>query len=422
MPLKVAIAQAAAGTGTPTFTQDFTDASAGFSSDVKAAIFVGSQATANHTTTGRAALNIGVAAATGGNTQGAVSTDSDDGLVTTDSNGYGDDSFAYVNARPSTAGSDGEFSINSWLSNGVRVDWADQSESELITAVLLGGDIEARVVSTALNGTTPVTLNHGLSAAPEVIIGLTSTASDAGAPGTGRISIGFWDGTNYVSYSVASSNAAGSENLGADLSTTYILSEITTAGVLNWSASLSSVGATTFDVTASAATTDLVIFLCLRGTGAALAASAGVFDTSTSTGVATEVSGLSVAAQVLLAIPTLQTATGLDGAGDMNIGLIAAVNNSGAGTQYGGCVNSLDDGVSPTVNKSQSTNSQALRCLDAAGAADVEATIDSWGTSVALNYSNVNASAFKIPYLAFGQASASGNAPRARFYQMLRSA
>lgn len=401
MALKVAVVQAAAASGSPTFTQDFTDSV--FSSDVRGALFIGSSATTNETASANAQLNFGFAGATGGTTQASVSLRAVDAAATTETHNNVSASLAYNFSRGDST-TDGEFSINSFLSNGVRVDWADQSFGELITCVLLGGDIEARVVSaTFTGGAAPDTrtVAHGLGGAPEVILAFCRVAF-----GT-QTSIGAWDGSGYVHFTTYSANAGAVADIYSRVETTGIVAPKATS-TPSFTATLTNVGASNFDVQTDTPNSRTIYFLCLRGTSGAIVAKTGVFDTPTSTGDSAVVSGMSAAPQLLLAIPTRQTATGNVTGDDAGaFGLIAAATNTG--TQYGGVTASEDDGADPSVSKSQSTNSQALRVLDITGAADIEATVSSWDSGgVTLNFSNINASARKIPYLAFGVAVAAG--------------
>lgn len=407
--LKVAVVQGTAGTGTPTFTQDFTDSNAGFSSDVKAVIFLGSSATANHTATNTRRFNIGFAAATGGNTQATSSLIAANG-TTADAAAIYSETEAY-NFVETNFGSSGEFSINSWLSNGVRVNWTDQSSGELLTAILLGGDIEAKVVfADFTNATAPesLSISHGLGGTPEIIIALGQLAT---ASSTVRQSLGFWYNGTYSSFATQLNDGGGSPSVALNLFSTGILGF--TTGVSNAALSntvtLSSVGSSNFTATASAQTDGKLAFLVLRSTGAnPLVASLGTYDSATSTGNSTIVSGMTVKPQVLLSVPSIMTATGTSVTDPAGVnGLVAAVDNAGAGTQYGGIVVSSDDGAATSVEKSQATNSQALRILSiAAGAVDVQATVNAWNSGgITLNYSDAGGSAFKIPYIAFGMSN-----------------
>ena len=396
MPLKVAIAQAAARSGTG--TQDFTDSGAGFSSDVKAAIFIGSNATTADTATGQGHFRLGLAAATGGNTQAAFATISRTSTTTYAATRTVQTAACYT-ARSGTTTPSAVAAIDSWLSNGIRINWTDASEeNELVTALLLGGDIEARVVSGAWAAETAKTISHGLSGAPEVIIAINAIAFGA------QCSVGFWAtggtygyGNLYVEHNVATTNTFSAANTDAILA-------VKTDGAVARTFTISNVGASTFDCTASSAHTGTLAFLCLRGTSDAITAKAGAFTTKiSSTGTEAEVTGMAVAPQVLLALPTLLTSLGAL-SGDSAYGLIASCNRAGT-TQYGGVSLIEDDGITPTTAPpySRVTADSALVLMGVDGTEDVVATVDSWDSGgVTLNYSNIGASAFQTPYLAFG--------------------
>lgn len=399
MRLKVAITQAAAaGTG----TQDFTDASAGFSSDVKAAIFFSSSATSTHTDTADAAFNVGFAAATGGTTQAAISSRTSDNVSASTSDYNRSASLAYTRATGANADT-GNFTIDSWLSNGVRVSWGEASNSELVTALLLGGDIEATVkTATFTGGAAPdtQTVTHGLSGAPEVIIGIFLRTFEQSQ------SIGAWvSGVGYACRAIHSRWDGAAQQVYGWADTTGILAYLQTSTPA-WTATISNVGATTFDVVSDATTTaDPMYFLCLRGTTTPLTAAVGIDDTPTSTGTNVLVSGMSAAPRAALLFPSRQTATGrVSGTAGAAFDLNAICNRLGT-MQYGGISTGQVDNVAPTQARAQVTDSQAMRILNAADppVADVEATVYSWDSGgVTLNYSNVGASAFQVPYLAFG--------------------
>lgn len=429
MPLKVGMARAAAATGTPNFTQDFTDSGAGFSTDVKAAIFISGNTTADHTTTAGKQFQFAFAANNDGTA--ATSTVGVDGATPASNVGfsarYHNDvtaaSGGYAYAVPPTSyGSSGEFQAPvdfAAVSNGVRVTWTDQSNSELIYALLLGGDIEASVVHAKFSANTSVNVSHGLSAAPEVIIALYGAAASA-ASNVLYQTIGMWDGTTQQCIEWNGSIAGNSSQARVD--TNNIITKRTAGNTQDFT--LSAVGSTQFTLGASVSTSDYVSFLCLRGTTSPIVGKCGIYDCPTGTGNAAMGLGLGVAPQVLLALQSVMTASDSGTSDDTTdvSGAIAAINQAGT-TKYGGVTGFIDDAAATTVAKTQTTNSQAIRLWDTTPAIDVEATVATWDAGdITLNFSNVGASAFKIPYLAFGVAAAGGNAARASFHRMIRNA
>lgn len=402
MALKCAIVQQAARTGTG--TQDFTDASAGFTSDVKAAILIGCNATAADTATGQGHFRLGFAAATGGTTQVAAATISRVSGGNQDTGTNDTTSGECYVARTGSTTQSSAAAVDSWLSNGVRINWTNESEEhELVTALLLGGDIEARIVSATWASETTKTVAHGLSGAPEAIIAFRAVASGA------QLALGFWaSGGTYGYGNLYCADSANPTNVFSAANTDAIAAIMTTGSVTNrWT--ISNVDADSFDAsTASTLSSGTLFFLCLRGTTSPIIAQAGVFATKTGDpGTEAEVDGMAAAPQVLLAIPTRLTSLGTL-AGDSAYGLIASCNRAGT-TEYGGVTLIEDDNVTPADGPpySRTTADSALVLMDTTGAEDVVATVASWDTDgITLDYSNTGAAAYRIPYLAFGAAAA----------------
>jgi hypothetical protein len=406
MPLKVAIAQQAARTSTG--TQNFTDSNAGFNNDVHAAIFISSRATATHTDTAGAQLSIGIAARLGGNV--AI------GEYIPDNTSIAAGPYVVLRTADAysvgltDASSDAEFTVTDWdpagVTNGIEVTYSDTtSYGELITALLIGGDIEAKVVTASWGAETGAkTVTHGLSAAPEVIIAIAATRTSAG--GALGQSIGFWANSAYAAKIRQFSNA--SELLTGHILTSAIAGVLvggTSDASVSSSVTLSGIGSTQFTATASASTTLSVHFLCLRGTTTPITAKCGVYDSYNTTGDHAMGLSLGVAPQALLLVPSIQTATGGvtdDSAGGH--GLLAAA-KAGSTYQHGGSVDSTDRGLDPTDTHCQTTAAQALRILGFDGSVVTEAVVKTstgWGSSdITLNYST-GSTAYKIPYLAFG--------------------
>lgn len=403
--MKVAVVQGTAPTSLGTI--DLTDASAGFSSDLKAAICVSASSTANHTSSAHAALSVGFAASNSGTTQATQGFLSQDAQATTNTGSTASGSYIYgKNTTAATAATVATASLNAWLSNGIRLDFDDVDTADLINCLLLGGsDIEAKVISGAFPSGSPndSVIAHGLSGTPDVIVYLGRAGSSATT-----FDLGLWErgAPGQAGLSYVSTNAAAAVTPNMALSASVVFPSNTGLGTLTHTIQ----GADGTNVTvrnSDTAQTSTVRMLVLRGTSAQLSAKTGFFTTDTATGATDKITGLSAAAQAALFIGTRMTSVGSSGAdsgGAISLGL--AANNAGAGIQQGAAVASEDSGSDPSVTKNQASNSQALRILDIAGAADYEATVSAFGTSIEINTSNAAASALEVGYLAFGLADA----------------
>ena len=116
MTLKVAIVQAAAASGTPTFNQDFTDPTTFGGATPKAAIFLASIATANNTATATINQAIGWVATTG---QAAVSIEDNDASSPNAANSanFSTQAYAMVSSAASTTGD----ATGSLIADGARL-------------------------------------------------------------------------------------------------------------------------------------------------------------------------------------------------------------------------------------------------------------------------------------------------------------
>lgn len=418
--MKCCIVQATADTGSQPFTN-----SGVFGGEVpKAAIILSSIATANDTPTATVNQVIGFVAAT---TQGGISIQDND-ATTPNTASYAN----YSSQVYSMAGSGGPTTgdaTGSMIANGVQLGWTDDSSTELISALLLGGDLEAYVSAVTGNGSTSQTgVAHGLTAAPEWMMLLTTGhANSLQAKDNAKYGIGFWTagaqqclGAQLSQHNVATINAR------AQISSTKAIVNKANSPGFTWTGAISNVGATTFDLTWSSGHTAVVYVLAVRSTSGSMDAQSGTFATQTSTGTNADISGMSVAPQVVLyalsrakAVDTEYTAG--DDASVAGLG-VAVKNSSTGATQYAVAVSSDEDSESSVNNHaySQSSAAECIKVLDASnGTADIQATVNSWDAGgVTHNYSNVNATAREVMYLAFGAEVAASSAPRARMLTM----
>lgn len=393
--MKFALVQQAIPSGTG--TQDYTDAN--IASDWKGVFLFSSSAAANATTT---AIGRVMTGATDGTTSRSTAIAASDGAATTQvSGGNSANAYQVIN---SNGGTNETAAYSSTLSTGVRLNWTAIGTQRLINALLFAGsDVSFKVSTGTFTGSAaPETLaiTHGLGATPDVIIAVSYL-------GSGRYSQGFYDVVHSTYAHVAYTNITGqvgAVTLGGYAGDNAILRQVSSSAS-EYAITIANVGGTTFDAVATGATTtDVVYFIALKITNAAY--KVGLFATPTSTGNAQVITGLGGTPSLLLTMPTRLTASNTydntDASGECGWG--CAVNNNGTTQQMTACI-SADDAAITSVEKSYTTNTKCLVVTDVAGAADVEATLQSWDTdAVTLNFSNVAASAFQIPYLLLGTA------------------
>ena len=406
--MKAAVKQSAMPSS-PTANQDFTDGV--FSSDVKLMIPFFTRATANNTTADGAGSSFG---ATDGTGQAAIGHHSADALVTTSDVR----TQAFTSNVATMADAVGNASIaegsGSLLSTGGRIAWTDWNANELINALLIGGsDVSATVVSATLNGTTDVPVTHGLGATPDIIIGFTIARDTAGA-GTNNYSIGFYDvvGNTYASLSKREAGST-TTSLVSYLSTTFLAAEISNSAV-TWSVTVNDIGATTFDVVASAATPNapttapVVYFICLKVTGGAY--KVGTFLTKTSTGTQADITGMSAKPKLVMYLASDLLTSEIDTVVATNrgesFGFGAAVDNEGVTEQgsvaaWGNDAVVLGNPTPVTEENSRTSNTKAGMIFNGSGALDTDWSISSWDSGgITNNYSTASGTARLVAYLA----------------------
>lgn len=420
--MKAAVVQSAMPSS-PTANQDFTDGV--FSSDVKAGLCFLSRGVTSNTIAEHSGIGIGVIDSAA--TQRAWSTHNQDALGTS-SDVRQEMSTTQIALFADAAANDTiAEAVGSILSNGVRAAWSDWNANELVSMLMIGGsDVEASVVSATLNGTTDVTVNHGLSAAPHVII-CVSSGEAASSNGTYCHSIGFYDvgAATYRGLSYRENNAATTLIAQKWMDSSIASEHSNTADT--WNATINDVGATSFDVVASAATTDVLFFLCIRVTGGTF--KVGDFTTRTTTGTQADISGMAAAPKaVIYATSFLSSASGagtiVNDTNCESFGIGAAVNNESV-TQQAASAKWADDAVvlGTTDTKSLTSGNKAGVAFNGSGALAYAFDIESWDSGgVTHDYTTVDGTARRVIYLAIAPAAAFGNAPRARYYEMMRNA
>lgn len=394
--MKVAVVQQAVPTSTG--TQDYTDAQ--FASDVKCAIFLTSKATAANTSTADSVIGMGF---TDLGADAWVGMGGADGVATGDLNGQlsGSVCAGRLTGNSGTIQISGTTSGQSHPATGVRVNWTAVDTAMLCTAVLIGGsDVSADLVTgTFTNATAPesVVVNHGLGVTPTHILCITA-ASSAGAT-RNRLSIGAYI-VAANTYVVHATDTSGTTSIspGSHIDTDCVAAEAGLSSVA-YKVTLSSVGASSFTMTATGgATTDVMYFLVLRVLNSVSATA--VVDIPTS-GTATLASGLAVQPKLVLVFPSRRTASGYlagsDEAGAFGVGVAVS------GGNY--CVTSSSDRqgtTTTTVEKCQTSNTESIRILDAAGAVDVQSAITLTSGGATATPSNYPASAFKMGVFVLG--------------------
>lgn len=407
--MKVAIKQSAMPASTT--TQDFTDT--GFASDVKLFMPYLTRATANDTIANDWTQCVG---AYDNTRQWCLSIHEDHNRITstlTDSRDFLTNAACMADTITTTSIAEGAASN---LSTGGRITWSDIDNLELVNGLLLGGsDVEASVVHGTLNGTTPVSVTHNLSGAPDVIIAYTMGAAEAGTTAQ-RWSQGFYDvaSNTYVCNVQRSSSGDPTTIIDQAIYTTYVAASIT--ATLVWGVTLSSIGSTTFSMAASAASTAEVYFICLKVTGGAF--KVGTFLTKTTTGTQADISGMSAAPALVMYLPSfLTSANGLDtiiaATTCESTGLGVAVNNGGS-TEYGTIAMFNNDGTTlgNTSCKCVTSNTKAGFIFGGGGALAVDWNINSWDSGgITNNYVTADATARYVGYLAIAPTAAAALDP-----------
>jgi hypothetical protein len=390
--MKVALVQQAIPGATG--TQSYTDAN--ISSDLKAALVFSSSASANNTT---AAIARFMAGMTDGTTHRSTAVAAADAVTTSQtSGGASTNVYRVINAN---GGTNETAAFSAILSNGLRLNWTAISTARLVNALMISGaDVEASVVvGTFTSAAAPETLviNHGLSAAPDVIYAISWLGL--------CYSHGFYDRVNN-SYAAASytnlTGQVGTVSLGGYVSDNAIIRQVS-ATASDYAVTLGAFNATSFSATATGATTnDTIAYLCLRVTDGVY--KVGIENTPTSTGNFTVASGIAgTPALLMMATTRMTTLNGIDSSDESGVlGLGVMCNNNGTIQQCVSCLSS-DDAASTTIEKSYTSNTKCLVICDTAGNADVEATPVSFNNgSITLNASNVSATSYLMPYLAVG--------------------
>lgn len=409
--LKVSVVSAVAANGTPTYTQDFTDATTFGGATPKAMIILGSRAVADDTSTSLGVSSI-VGFAAGSNS--AVMSHADNTSASPNSAAYSThNTKAY--ARTNTSGTmDGE-ATGAFIANGYRLSWTDQSAGELLKVILIGGTgIEAAVSTlTSNNGTSGQTVTHGLTGTPDFIIAMNAGPVSNNSIGAGSVSpaMGFWTASSQLSLAeTLNDDGLTTVSSGGIIDSTHAIAQHASGGgASTWVGAISSVGASTFTITYNVAHTNTVYFLAVRSTGTPLTVKASTYTTAASTGNVADITGMATPPQILINLLNFQTVldTGTSSTAGSEFGVGVALKNTGtSSTQVGTLISSDHDNIATSGGHGESrvsaTNDIFLYAAGG-GTTGTVATINSWDSGgITHNYSNVAAVSKIIPYLAFG--------------------
>jgi hypothetical protein len=162
--VKVAVLRESANTTTG--SQDFT--SSGFGTP-KAALFIVTSATTNNTLADHAIWSHG---ATDGTSQWVVGGRSQDNVETSSTIRRGASDAVIMTLNSGDTNVDGEAAFDSWITNGVRINWNNAlNSSYLVTVVLFGGnDLDAKAGNFTASGPGGTTTNVDVGFVPDSVM------------------------------------------------------------------------------------------------------------------------------------------------------------------------------------------------------------------------------------------------------------
>ena len=418
MSMIVGMIAATAGTGTPPFTQDITDTASFGGETPKLAILFSGGTGALATATAGLQWQLGGVDASGNQFAVAIACDSATNPTNTARSNRTDAAYDHI----TPAGTSDGRATAALIANGVRLTWSDQSVGESIRALLIGGDVEISIVSHASdNSLNAQVIEHGLSGPPEVIIsvGVFTDSPPVSAGGDAVPGVGFWAIGSQVGVSTRYRDNVATSAVSSRITTSEIAPAIGTNVTFTYTAAISNVTGSTFDLQyAESATTHTVHFICLRSTTEEpLDAISGTFSTKTSTGTQTDISNLSVPAQVIFTVPTrlaaVDTGKSDDTGGGFGLGIACRRTGNGDNQYFSVSATGNDGEGAGTgwLNHQRHAGDHIVR-LGLAGAVDVRARVSEWNdTNVVHDYQVANATASRIAYLAFGASGSSAAVP-----------
>lgn len=402
MAVDVAVTRVACNTSTG--TQDITVASFG---TPKAALFICSVGVTNDTAA--ADLNLSIGAATGASNEWCLSFSSEDGVGTSSSWATTDsDRCVRISTAGSSGATDGDAEFNSWITDGVRIDWQTApSAAWLLTVVLFGGtDLSAHANNIALGNSVDNAVDvtdPGFE--PTLVIAAVQggVAIDAGAgslyPAFGIIHNDVGVTQRTAAFHMSNGGPSGSPE--GRCTATYGIMQIDSSAGLDWGGEFGSFDASGFTVTTrnAGANNTALMYLALK-LGGTEAGWVGTVDTPTNPGNAAE-SGPGFAPKFVFQIGTLMEA--LDTA--YNSSPLAGTMGLGAFTSSAEYMTSgsNEDGAATLDTQSLSTDT-AIELPQDDGTTGLTAAFTSMDTDGwTLNYSAVLGNAKKFFALAIGE-------------------
>jgi len=269
MAVTTAIVRAVANTALG--TQDFTVAGFGMA---KAAIFIMTYAIADDVAADHANFSYG---ATDGVSQFNIAVTDEDGQNPTDSNERVTETFCIVGLDPGTLTEDGEASFDSFITDGIRINWDTASSTAfLITAILFGGDdlsafVGSQVVGNAV-GTAHIVADVGFEShlVFSAMVNGERVASPTGSNAEysiGAIHNDAAGGVTQRSYALFSQTGQSPSLIAAYMSALYGCMHITIGGAVDWGCEWSAFTGSGFTITEriDGGNTTEVFYLCLRG-------------------------------------------------------------------------------------------------------------------------------------------------------------
>jgi len=269
MAVTTAIVRAAANLALG--TQDFTVAGFG---TCKAAIFIMTRAIADDVAADGADFSYG---ATDGISQFSVTATSEDGQASSDTNKSISVTVCAKLLLPGTVNVDGAASFDSFITDGVRIDWINTlASASLLTVILLGGDDLSAFVGSQLLGDVQDTVHtvNNVGFESHLVLAALSDAENIASPtgsgyeySVGAIHNDASGGVTPRSYIINDQNNQATTIINLYFSTLYGGGKILAGGAFDWGAEFSNFNATGFDITErnAGANNTLIFYLCLRG-------------------------------------------------------------------------------------------------------------------------------------------------------------
>jgi hypothetical protein len=402
MTLNVEVTRVACNTSTG--TQDITIS--GFGTP-KAAMFICTLATADGTPVSGYMISYG--AATGASNEWCVMFQDEDGQATTDRRGAteSDRVIRMNNTADSTIDGDAEF--NSWITDGVRIDWQTApSAAWLLTVILFtGSDLSAHAnyadLGDSLNNAVNIT-DPGFEPALVLSACFCQHGADSSTPATLRASFGLIHndgGGSITQRCIGLYGSQGSGTSGADgrITATYGIMEIDSDSLLDWGGEFGSFDSSGFTVTTRiAGGNNTAMFYLALGLGT-FSGWVGTVDTPTSTGNDSQ-SGPNFLPQFVFSIMSMMEAVDTAYHDDALAGSygFSAFSDS---TEYANSVQT-ENGVA-TSNTQSLSDDTAVELPDDDGSTGLTAAFTSFdATGWNWNFSAVEANAKKFFSMAFG--------------------